>query len=67
MGPGLLDLSDSNLRLWHGETLVQSPGYALLDGGSYQFGRAARAAASRARCARVSASHKRLSASTLST
>ncbi|MCB1841557.1 MAG: hypothetical protein KDI09_01220 [Halioglobus sp.] len=45
MGPGLLDLSDNNLRLWHGETLVQSPGYALLDGGSYQFGRAARAAA----------------------
>tara|TARA_R110000823_G_scaffold198080_1_gene329107 strand:- start:14179 stop:15468 length:1290 start_codon:yes stop_codon:yes gene_type:complete len=45
MSVGLLDLSDSNLRLWHGETLVQSPGYALLSAGGYVFGQAARAAA----------------------
>ncbi len=45
MSIGLLDLSDSNLRLWHGDTLVQSPGYALLSGSGYVFGQAARAAA----------------------
>ncbi len=38
----LLDINDSNLQLWHGDTHLQSPGYALLDGNSYLFGRAAR-------------------------
>lgn len=45
MGVALLDLSDSNLQLWHGSAHVQSPGYALLRGGDYLFGAAARAAA----------------------
>lgn len=40
-----LDINDCNLRLWHGERKVESPGYALLDGRDYRFGRAARAAA----------------------
>lgn len=42
---GLLDLHDSNLQLWHGDTHVQSPGYALLQGNDYLFGAPARAAA----------------------
>ncbi len=45
MSRALLDINDSNLRLWHGESLVQSPGYALLEGGEYRFGGPARAAA----------------------
>ena len=45
MSIGLLDLHDSNLQLWHQDTRVQSPGYALLQGSEYQFGAAARAAA----------------------
>lgn len=45
MGIGLLDLHDSNLQLWHEDTHVQSPGYALLQGKEYQFGASARAAA----------------------
>lgn len=45
MAIGLLDLNDSNLQLWHGDTHVQSPGYALLRGDGYQFGANARAAA----------------------
>jgi hypothetical protein len=42
---GLLDLNDSNLQLWHRDTRVQSPGYALLQGNDYLFGAPARAAA----------------------
>jgi hypothetical protein len=42
---GLLDLNDSNLQLWHQDTRVQSPGYALLQGTEYVFGAPARAAA----------------------
>ena len=45
MSIGLLDLNDSNLQLWHRDTRVQSPGYALLQGGDYLFGVPARAAA----------------------
>lgn len=41
----LLDINDCNLQLWHGEHHVQSPGYALWEGGEYRFGTAARAAA----------------------
>jgi hypothetical protein len=45
MSIGLLDLHDSNLQLWHQDTRVQSPGYALLQGKEYLFGAPARAAA----------------------
>jgi hypothetical protein len=45
MGTGLLDLQDCNLQLWHEDTRVQSPGYALLQGKEYLFGTPARAAA----------------------
>jgi hypothetical protein len=45
MLPALLDINDTNLQLWHGDTRVQSPGYALLEGDDYRFGDAARAAA----------------------
>jgi hypothetical protein len=45
MGIGLLDLHDTNLQLWHQDTRVQSPGYALLQGKEYLFGAPARAAA----------------------
>lgn len=45
MSIGLLDLNDSNLQLWHRDALVQSPGYALLQGADYLFGAPARAAA----------------------
>lgn len=45
MSIGLLDLNDSNLQLWHQDALVQSPGYALLQGADYLFGAPARAAA----------------------
>ena len=45
MSIGLLDLNDSNLQLWHQDGRVQSPGYALLQGGEYRFGAPARAAA----------------------
>ena len=38
MSIGLLDLHDSNLQLWHQDTRVQSPGYALLQGSEYLFG-----------------------------
>lgn len=41
----LLDLNDCNVQLWHGDTHVQSPGYALLRGREYVFGAAAREAA----------------------
>ena len=41
----LLDLNDTNLQLWHGDTVLQSPGYALLDGRQYTFGSSARSAA----------------------
>lgn len=41
----LLDLNDINLQLWHGDTVLQSPGYALLDGRQYTFGSTARSAA----------------------
>jgi hypothetical protein len=43
--PALLDALDSNVQLWHREAHVQSPGYALLEGGEYRFGGAARQAA----------------------
>jgi hypothetical protein len=45
MEPAILDLSDSNLQLWWGEQYLSSPGYALLAGGEYRFGREARASA----------------------
>ena len=45
MSIGVLDLNDTNLQLWHEDTAVQSPGYALLQGQEYQFGSLARAAA----------------------
>ena len=41
----LLDLNDCNVQLVHGESHVQSPGYALLQGREYVFGVAAREAA----------------------
>ncbi|MEM1111466.1 MAG: hypothetical protein AAGI11_06120 [Pseudomonadota bacterium] len=41
----LLDIQDSNLQLWQGTEALSSPGYALLEGQSYAFGQAARAAA----------------------
>ena len=34
--PALLDILDTNLQLWHGNAHLQSPGYALLDGGSHK-------------------------------
>jgi hypothetical protein len=45
MAIAILDINDSNLQLWHGDTHLQSPGYALLDGRQYRFGNPARAAA----------------------
>ncbi|MEZ5502540.1 MAG: hypothetical protein R3E50_07685 [Halioglobus sp.] len=45
MSVGLLDLNDCNLQLWHQDTRVQSPGYALFQGKEYLFGAPARAAA----------------------
>jgi len=45
MTVALLDINDSNLQLWCGDKLLQSPGYALLDGQQYIFGNPARAAA----------------------
>lgn len=41
----LLDINDCNLQLWNGDTHLQSPGYALLQGKQYRFGAPARAAA----------------------
>ena len=41
----LLDLNDTNLQLWHEGAVLQSPGYALLDGKQYTFGSTARSAA----------------------
>jgi hypothetical protein len=41
----LLDISDSNLQLWCGDHHLRSPGYALLAGQQYKFGREARASA----------------------
>ena len=41
--PALLDILDTNLQLWHGDTHVQSPGYALLRDNDYLFGATARA------------------------
>ncbi len=34
----LLDLHDSTLRLWHGDTCLESPGYAWFDGNHFRFG-----------------------------
>ena len=45
MDPAILDLHDSNLQLWWGEQYLSSPGYALLTGRDYRFGREARASA----------------------
>ena len=59
MGIGVLDLNDSNLRLWYEDTTVQSPGYALFQGSEYQFGAPARAAARSATSAALKeAEHK---------
>ena len=41
----LLDICDSNLQLWQADKPLNSPGYALLDGGQYTFGNPARSAA----------------------
>ena len=41
----VLDIVDSNLQLWRGNSALQSPGYALLAGKQYQFGNEARASA----------------------
>lgn len=41
----LLDLNDTNLQLWYEDAVLQSPGYALLDGRQYTFGSNARSAA----------------------
>jgi hypothetical protein len=39
MSAAILDLNDRNLRLWQeGEVLLESPGYAWLEGREYQFG-----------------------------
>jgi len=43
----LLDILDSELRLWRDGRAVRSPGYALLDGDSYRFGEDARGSARR--------------------
>ena len=40
MTVAILDINDSNLQLWQANTQVQSPGYALLEGGNYRFGAA---------------------------
>lgn len=45
MAIACLDITDSNLQLWHLGKRLQSPGYALLENGGYRFGAAARAAA----------------------
>lgn len=45
MSIALLDINDCNLQLWHRDTHLQSPGYALLQGKQYRFGQAARSAA----------------------
>lgn len=45
MAIACLDINDSNLQLWHGDKRLQSPGYALLEGGQYRFGNSARGAA----------------------
>ena len=45
MSIALLDINDSNLQLWHDNSHVQSPGYALLQEQQYRFGTPARAAA----------------------
>ena len=41
----ILDIVDASLQLWDGEQLLESPGYALLDGQRYRFGLEARGAA----------------------
>jgi len=43
----LLDILDSELRLWHDSRAVRSPGFALLDGDSYRYGEEARGHARR--------------------
>ena len=45
MSLAFLDISDSNLQLWCDEHHLRSPGYALLAGREYTFGRQARASA----------------------
>ncbi|MEP4486986.1 MAG: hypothetical protein ABJ013_15250 [Halioglobus sp.] len=46
MTVAFLDTNDASLQLWCGDNHLQSPGYALLEGGkNYQFGTGARAAA----------------------
>ena len=46
MSSVVLDINDATLSLWQGEEpLVDSPGYALLDGRSYRFGESARSRA----------------------
>ncbi|KGE04463.1 hypothetical protein [Pseudohaliea rubra] len=43
----LLDILDSELRLWQDGRAVRSPGFALLDGDSYRYGEDARSHARR--------------------
>ncbi|TGD75745.1 hypothetical protein E4634_02390 [Mangrovimicrobium sediminis] len=45
MPVALLDINDCKLRLWTDGAPLESPGYALFDGGAYRFGEAARASA----------------------
>jgi len=45
MSIALLDINDCALQLWSGDSHLQSPGYALLQGQQYRFGARARAAA----------------------
>lgn len=45
MPDALLDLADPWLQLWHGDTHLESPGYALFDQGRFVFGHEARQAA----------------------
>ena len=41
MKPGLLDINDCNLQLWHADQHLQSPGYAMFANGEFRFGTAA--------------------------
>ncbi|MEP6390147.1 MAG: hypothetical protein ABJ056_09520 [Halioglobus sp.] len=46
MTVAFLDTNDASLQLWCGDNHLQSPGYALLEGGkNYRFGNGARSAA----------------------
>jgi hypothetical protein len=46
MSIAILDINDATLSLWtNGKKVLQSPGYALLEGGDYRFGEDARSQA----------------------